>query len=86
MSNDSAAAQLATATPGELTRAGLPVPPGWALTTEAYRQVATGLETNGDGLAELRSYLDGFWEEALAAFKEAAESDPKGAGDEPRDD
>ncbi|MGI5288561.1 PEP/pyruvate-binding domain-containing protein [Nonomuraea polychroma] len=37
---------------GELTRAGLPVPPGWVLTTEAYRQVATGLETNGDGLAE----------------------------------
>ncbi|MFC5829081.1 PEP/pyruvate-binding domain-containing protein [Nonomuraea insulae] len=37
---------------GELTRAGLPVPPGWALTTEAYRQVAQGLETSGDGLAE----------------------------------
>ncbi|MFC4113526.1 PEP/pyruvate-binding domain-containing protein [Nonomuraea zeae] len=37
---------------GELTRAGLPVPPGWVLTTEAYRQVATGLETSGDGLAE----------------------------------
>lgn len=25
---------------GELTRAGLPVPPGWTLTTEAYRQAA----------------------------------------------
>ncbi|MFI7633454.1 PEP/pyruvate-binding domain-containing protein [Nonomuraea sp. NPDC049400] len=37
---------------GELTRAGLPVPPGWVLTTEAYRQVAQGLETSGDGLAE----------------------------------
>jgi pyruvate,water dikinase len=37
---------------GELTRAGLPVPPGWVLTTEAYRQVADGLETSGDGLAE----------------------------------
>ncbi|MEV0380974.1 PEP/pyruvate-binding domain-containing protein [Nonomuraea sp. NPDC050643] len=42
---------------GELTRAGLPVPPGWALTTEAYRQVAEGLEiggleTGGEGLAE----------------------------------
>ncbi|WP_235029996.1 PEP/pyruvate-binding domain-containing protein [Nonomuraea solani] len=37
---------------GELTRAGLPVPPGWVLTTEAYRQVAEGLETSGDGLAE----------------------------------
>ncbi|MEV1169008.1 PEP/pyruvate-binding domain-containing protein [Nonomuraea sp. NPDC049784] len=37
---------------GELTRAGLPVPPGWVLTTEAYRQVAQGLETSGEGLAE----------------------------------
>ncbi|TDE50179.1 phosphoenolpyruvate synthase [Nonomuraea mesophila] len=37
---------------GELTRAGLPVPPGWVLTTEAYRQVAEGLETSGEGLAE----------------------------------
>ncbi|SDH40091.1 PEP/pyruvate-binding domain-containing protein [Nonomuraea jiangxiensis] len=38
---------------GELTRAGLPVPPGWVLTTEAYRQVAEGLDASGgDGLAE----------------------------------
>ncbi|MGN9844804.1 PEP/pyruvate-binding domain-containing protein [Nonomuraea sp. H19] len=37
---------------GELTRAGLPVPPGWVLTTEAYRQVAAGLETGGDDVAE----------------------------------
>ncbi|NUS02551.1 MAG: phosphoenolpyruvate synthase [Nonomuraea sp.] len=38
---------------GELTRAGLPVPPGWTLTTDAYRQVAEGLDlTPGDGLAE----------------------------------
>ncbi|QFY11422.1 phosphoenolpyruvate synthase [Nonomuraea phyllanthi] len=37
---------------GELTRAGLPVPPGWVLTTEAYRQVAQGLDPSGDGLAE----------------------------------
>lgn len=33
---------------GELTRAGLPVPPGWALTTEAYRRVAEAA-----GLAEV---------------------------------
>ncbi len=26
-----------------------------------------------DGLAELRAYLEGFWEEALASFKAAAE-------------
>jgi pyruvate,water dikinase len=36
---------------GELTRAGLPVPPGWVLTTEAYRRVAEGLETGGEGPA-----------------------------------
>jgi DNA-binding transcriptional ArsR family regulator len=36
---------------------------------------------NGDGLAELRAYFEGFWDEALAAFKEAAESDQEGAED-----
>jgi DNA-binding transcriptional ArsR family regulator len=35
---------------------------------------------NGDGLAELREYFENFWEEALAAFKEAAE---KGEQDGP---
>src|SRR5215203_3412769 len=34
---------------------------------------------DGDALAELREYFENFWEEALAAFKEAAE---KGAPDE----
>jgi DNA-binding transcriptional ArsR family regulator len=28
---------------------------------------------DGDGLAELRDYFEGFWDEALTAFKEAAE-------------
>jgi DNA-binding transcriptional ArsR family regulator len=28
-----------------------------------------------NGLAALRAYLDGFWEEALASFRAAAESD-----------
>jgi DNA-binding transcriptional ArsR family regulator len=37
---------------------------------------------DGDALAELRGYFEDFWEEALAAFKEAAE---KGAKDEPAD-
>jgi DNA-binding transcriptional ArsR family regulator len=37
---------------------------------------------DGDALAELREYFEGFWEEALAAFKEAAE---KGATDESAD-
>jgi DNA-binding transcriptional ArsR family regulator len=34
---------------------------------------------NGDGLAELREYFEGFWDEALAAFKAAAEDDQGGA-------
>ncbi|MGA5762705.1 PEP/pyruvate-binding domain-containing protein [Nonomuraea bangladeshensis] len=38
---------------GELTRAGLPVPPGWVLTTDAYGLAATGLDLTPDGtLAE----------------------------------
>jgi DNA-binding transcriptional ArsR family regulator len=41
---------------------------------------------NGDGLAELREYLDEFWQEALDAFKAAAESTQKGHKDEPTDD
>ncbi|HSK16477.1 MAG TPA: metalloregulator ArsR/SmtB family transcription factor [Gaiellaceae bacterium] len=38
---------------------------------------------DGEGLAELRAYFEGFWDEALAAFKEAAESE--GGSDEPED-
>jgi DNA-binding transcriptional ArsR family regulator len=30
---------------------------------------------DGDGLADLRAYFEGFWEEALVAFKETAESE-----------
>ena len=38
---------------------------------------------NGDGLVELREYLEEFWDEALAAFKEAVE---KGESNESADD
>ena len=38
---------------------------------------------NGDGLIDLREYFEKFWDEALAAFKEAAE---KGAKDESADE
>jgi DNA-binding transcriptional ArsR family regulator len=38
---------------------------------------------DGDALAELREYFENFWEEALAAFKEAAE---KGARNESADE
>lgn len=38
---------------------------------------------NGDGLADLREYFEGVWDEALTAFKAAAESE--GGNDEPED-
>jgi DNA-binding transcriptional ArsR family regulator len=41
---------------------------------------------DGDGLAAVRAYFDRLWDDALAAFKEAAESDSKGAKDEPEND
>jgi DNA-binding transcriptional ArsR family regulator len=34
-------------------------------------------EVDAQGLKSLRSWLDGFWDEALAAFKEAAERETK---------
>ena len=34
---------------------------------------------NGDGLAELRTYIEGLWEDALDAFKAAAETETRGA-------
>jgi DNA-binding transcriptional ArsR family regulator len=36
---------------------------------------------NGDGLAELREYVEAFWDDALAAFKEEAERE-KGEDDD----
>lgn len=39
---------------------------------------------NGDGLADLREYFEGFWDEALTAFKAAAESEG-GNEHEPKD-
>ena len=37
---------------------------------------------NADGLAELREYLEGFWQEALDAFAAAAERESKEGTDE----
>ena len=36
---------------------------------------------DGEGLAELRAYVEGFWDDALAAFAEAAESEKEGVDD-----
>jgi DNA-binding transcriptional ArsR family regulator len=41
---------------------------------------------NGDGLAELREYFEEVWDDALAAFKQAAENYEKGAADESADE
>jgi DNA-binding transcriptional ArsR family regulator len=41
---------------------------------------------NGDGVEELREYFEEFWQDALDAFKTAAESTQKGDHDEPADD
>jgi DNA-binding transcriptional ArsR family regulator len=41
---------------------------------------------NGDGLAELRTYLEEFWQVALEAFKAAAEAGEKGESDGTADD
>jgi DNA-binding transcriptional ArsR family regulator len=41
---------------------------------------------NGDGLTELREYVDRFWQETLEAFKAAAESETEGEADEPTGD
>ncbi|HJU52379.1 MAG TPA: metalloregulator ArsR/SmtB family transcription factor [Acidimicrobiia bacterium] len=48
------------------------------------RQVGTRryYSVRPDGLAELRNYVEGFWEEALASFKRAAE---RGDKDDSRD-
>ena len=43
------------------------------LVTERQNGTRRLYRVDPDGLAELREYLDGFWEEALAGFKAAAE-------------
>jgi DNA-binding transcriptional ArsR family regulator len=41
---------------------------------------------DGDGLAEVREYFEEFWEEALDAFKAAAERETRGEQDDSSDD
>jgi DNA-binding transcriptional ArsR family regulator len=50
------------------------------LVRERHEGTRNYYSVNGDGLIDLREYFEKFWDEALAAFKEAAE---KGAKDEP---
>jgi DNA-binding transcriptional ArsR family regulator len=41
---------------------------------------------NGDGLADLREYFEEFWQEALDAFKAAAEANERGETNGSADD
>jgi DNA-binding transcriptional ArsR family regulator len=45
------------------------------LVTERQNGTRRLYRVDPDGLAELREYLEGFWEEALAGFKAAAEKE-----------
>src|ERR671925_1318045 len=45
------------------------------LVTERQNGTRRLYRVDPDGLAELREYLEGFWEEALASFKAAAEAE-----------
>ncbi|MEU0567731.1 PEP/pyruvate-binding domain-containing protein, partial [Nonomuraea sp. NPDC005983] len=82
---------------GELTRAGLPVPPGWVLTTEAYRQVAEAAALDeviaaGDDLAAAaRARLletpmpQAVAEAILEAYRGLGDAHGDGPGDGPGD-
>src|SRR5919199_2956451 len=47
------------------------------LVTERQDGTRRLYRVNPDGLAGLRAYLEGFWEEALASFKAAAETEER---------
>jgi DNA-binding transcriptional ArsR family regulator len=52
------------------------------LVTERREGTRRLYSVNGDGLVELRDYLESFWRDALAAYKAAVETDRKGDDDE----
>ena len=47
------------------------------LVTERQNGTRRLYRVNPDGLADVREYLEGFWEEALANFKAAAEQEER---------
>jgi pyruvate,orthophosphate dikinase len=55
----------------EMTRAGMPVPPGFTITTEACRQY----------YADGRKFPEGLWEQAREALKDVEKATGKGFGD-----
>jgi pyruvate,orthophosphate dikinase len=55
----------------EMTRAGMPVPPGFTISTEACRQY----------YADGKKFPEGLWEQAQAALKDVEKATGKGFGD-----
>ena len=55
----------------EMTRAGMPVPPGFTITTEACRQY----------YADGRKFPEGLWEQAQDALKDVEKATGKAFGD-----
>jgi pyruvate,orthophosphate dikinase len=55
----------------EMTRAGMPVPPGFTITTETCRQYYAGG----------KKFPDGLWEQVLEALKDVEKQTGKGFGD-----
>lgn len=52
------------------------------LVSERHEGTRHFYSVDGDGLADLRGYLDEFWQEALDAFKAAAENQTEGDDNE----
>jgi DNA-binding transcriptional ArsR family regulator len=52
------------------------------LVTERRAGTRRVYSVNGDGLAELRDYLESFWQATLAAYKAAVETEDEGGGDD----
>jgi DNA-binding transcriptional ArsR family regulator len=51
---------------------------GADLVTERREGARHLYSIDAEGLAALRTYLESYWQNALAAFKEAADHDPQG--------
>ncbi|HEX2110481.1 MAG TPA: metalloregulator ArsR/SmtB family transcription factor [Gaiellaceae bacterium] len=52
------------------------------LVTERRAGTRRVYSVNGDGLAELRDYLESFWQVTLAAYKAAVETEDEGGEDD----
>lgn len=51
---------------------------GAGLVTERHEGTRHLYSIDAEGLAALRTYLEGYWQSALASFKDAADHEPEG--------